>query len=64
MNNQELLMMFIKDLYKSQTGKISKTTARAAMKYVSKDKKLNEIICQGDYKSLLKHKGDSNEGDI
>ena len=53
--------MFIKDLYKSQTGKVSKATARAAMKYVSKDKKLNEIVCHGDYKALLKYKGDSNE---
>lgn len=51
----KLLMMFIVDGYKSQTGKISRKTALAMMKYVASDDKLTQLICNSDYKSALTH---------
>ncbi len=53
--SNKLLMMFIDDLYKSQTGKISKKTARAAVSYVSKDEQLSKLVCIGDSSAILKH---------
>ncbi len=52
----KLLMMFIVDGYESYTGKISKKTARAMMKYVSKDKTLQGLVNRGDPSLILKHK--------
>lgn len=52
----KLLMMYIVDGYRSQTGKISKKTAIATMKYVGGDKKLRQLVNIGDYKEVLKHK--------
>ncbi len=51
----KLLMMFVDDLYKSQTGKISKRTARAAVSYVNKDEQLSRLVCIGDSVEILKH---------
>ena len=53
---QELLMMFIKDGYKSATGKISKKTAIAMMKHVNSDSKLQSLVNNGDWKGVLTHK--------
>ena len=52
----KLLMMFIVDGYKSQTGKISKKTAMAMMKYVASDGELFDLIGSSDYKAVLSHK--------
>lgn len=48
----ELLMMFIKDLYKSQTGKPSKATAIAAMNFVGSHEKLQQDVNHGDWKAV------------
>ena len=53
---QELLMMFIKDSYKSATGKPSKKTAIALMKYVASDNELQELVNNGDHKAILDYK--------
>ena len=47
-----LLMVFIVDGYKNTTGKISKKTALAMMKYVDSDKELQGMICSSDYKGV------------
>lgn len=52
---EKLLMMFIKDGY-SFSGKISKKTAIAMMKFVEKDSDLQRYVINGDNKSLLNHK--------
>jgi hypothetical protein len=53
---QKLLMMFIVDGYKSNTGRISKKTARAMMNYVATDKDLQGFINNSDYAHVLKHR--------
>ena len=53
---QELLMMFIKDSYKSSTGKPSKKTAIALMKYVASDTELQRLVNSGDHNGILNHK--------
>ena len=55
MSANELLMMFIVDGYKSQTGKISKKTALAMMKFVRSDEVLGGLVNNSDYKSILKY---------
>ncbi|AUR84294.1 hypothetical protein NVP1052A_65 [Vibrio phage 1.052.A._10N.286.46.C3] len=60
-NANELLMMFINDLYKSQTGRVSKKTAMAAMKFVNGDPELQRKVNIGDRKSILNH--DLNSAD-
>ena len=59
---EKLLMMFIKDGYKNVTGKISKKTALAMMNYVNGDAKLQQIVNNGDYSALLKHRTPANAG--
>jgi pyruvate formate-lyase activating enzyme-like uncharacterized protein len=54
----KLLMMFIVDGYKSRTGKISKKTAIAMMRYVDSDKRLQSMICSSDYKGVINHNKD------
>jgi len=51
----ELLMMFIVDGYKTTHGKITRKTALAMMKYVASDEKLTNLVCNSDYKAILKH---------
>jgi len=51
-----LLMMFVVDTYKSPTGKVSKKTALAMMKYVCSDNELHKLVLGSDYKGILKHK--------
>lgn len=53
---EKLLMMFVKDSYKSATGKPSKQTAIALMKYVASDPELQRLINIGDHNGILKHK--------
>ena len=55
-STQELLMMFIKDSYASATGKPSKKTAIAMMRYVEADEVLQGRINNSDYKAILNHK--------
>ena len=52
----ELLMMFIKDAYKSSTGKPSKKTVIAMMKFVAEQPDLQQIINNGDCAEILKFK--------
>lgn len=52
----KLLMMFIVDGYKSNTGKISKKTAIAMMRFIDSDKELQGLVCSSDYKSMLNYK--------
>lgn len=53
-NLNKLLMMFVKDGY-SASGKISKKTAMAMMRFVGADKKLQSHINSSDWKSVLNH---------
>jgi hypothetical protein len=55
-STQELLMMFIKDAYASATGKPSKKTAIAMMRYVAADEVLQGRVNNSDYKAILSHK--------
>ena len=52
---KKLLLMFITDGYKSQTGKISKKTAIAMMKYVSSDDDLQMMVNNSDWAGIRKH---------
>lgn len=52
---KKLLLMFIVDGYKSQTGKISKKTAIAMMKYVSSDSDLQMMVNNSDWAGIRKH---------
>lgn len=54
----KLLMMFIKDSYKSPTGKPSKKTALALMKFVGSDQKLQELVNNGEYEAILNYELD------
>jgi len=53
----ELLMMFIKDSYNG-TGKPTKKTAMALMKFVGSDKELQSAVGSGDNKAILNHKSE------
>ena len=57
----ELLMMFIKDSYKSPTGKPSKKTAIAMMKFVAGQPDLQQLINAGDHAEILKFKINKGE---
>jgi hypothetical protein len=57
----ELLMMFIKDSYKSSTGKPSKKTVIALMKFVASQPELQQVINDGDYAEILKFKINKGE---
>lgn len=48
-------MMFVKDGYKSQTGKVSKKTAIELMKYVASDAELQKLVNNSDWKGVLNH---------
>ena len=50
----KLLMMFIKDGY-SASGKITKKTAIAMMRYVATDKKLQQLVNECDNTGILNH---------
>ena len=63
-SSQKLLMMFIKDSYKSATGKPSKKTAIALMKYVASDSHLQELINNGDNKAILDYKPMARSKDL
>lgn len=53
---EKLLMMFVKDGYKSQTGKVSKKTAIAMMKFVANNHELRDLVNSSDWKGVLNHK--------
>ena len=52
---KKLLLMFITDGYRSQTGKISKKTAIAMMRYVSSDSDLQMMINNSDWAGIRKY---------
>ena len=52
----ELLMMFIKDSYKSPSGKPSKKTAIAMMNFVADYPDLQQLISAGDHDEILRFK--------
>lgn len=52
---QELLMMFVRDGY-SPSGRVSKTTAKKMMKFVSKYPELQNLVNNGDSKGILNFK--------
>lgn len=52
----KLLMMFIKDSYKSVNGKPTKKTAIALMKFVASDSKLQGLVNNDDHAAILNHK--------
>lgn len=56
----KLLMMFIKDSYKSVGGKPTKKTAIAVMKFVASDQKLQNLINNGDHAAILNYKLEQN----
>tara|TARA_R110000851_G_scaffold270243_1_gene422898 strand:+ start:1083 stop:1271 length:189 start_codon:yes stop_codon:yes gene_type:complete len=51
----KLLMMFIKDSYKSANGKPTKKTAIALMKFVANDGYLQQLINNGDHNAILNY---------
>ena len=57
----KLLMMFIKDSYKSVNGKPTKKTAIALMKFVASDPELQGLINNGDHTAILNYKLESKE---
>ena len=57
--SNKLLMMFIRDSYKTATGKPSKKTAIALMKFVASQKGLQEVINGGDNAEIANFKLDN-----
>ena len=55
-DENKLLMMFIKDTYKSASGKPSKKTAIALMKFVASEPELQALVNNGDYDGVLNYK--------
>ena len=53
---QELLMMFIADSYRYQSGKPCKKTVINMMGFVAKNKELSQHINNSDFKSVLNYK--------
>ena len=47
--SNKLLMMFVRDGYANASGKPRKKTALALMKFVSQDKKLEQLISNSDW---------------
>lgn len=54
-SGKRLLMMFIRDSYATRTGKPTKKTAIALMRYVASDADLQKLINMSDYKAVLNH---------
>jgi len=52
---EKLLMMFIRDSY-SGSGRPTKKTAIATMKYVESNAELKRLVNIGDYKALLNYR--------
>lgn len=52
---EKLLMMFIADSY-SNTGRPTKKTAIATMRYVAKRPSLQSLVNAGDRKNILKYR--------
>ena len=57
--SNKLLMMFIRDSYKTATGKPSKKTAIALMKFVASQEGLQEVINGGDNAEIANFKLDN-----
>ena len=55
---EKLLMMFICDSYKNSSGRASKKTAIALMKYVAGDKALSVLVNSGNHKAVLSYRSD------
>jgi hypothetical protein len=58
---EKLLMMFIRDVYKNTSGKISKKSALATMRYVNGDIELQRIVNNSDYPAVLKYRMESTK---
>jgi hypothetical protein len=56
---QKLLMMFIRDLYKNQSGKPSRGTALKLMTFVRNNPELSQLIGNSDWNGVLNHKVES-----
>lgn len=54
--SHELLMMFVKDGYKSLHGKVSKKTGIALFNYVNADTELSYLVDNSDYNGILQYK--------
>tara|TARA_R110000850_G_C9765640_1_gene446865 strand:+ start:191 stop:385 length:195 start_codon:yes stop_codon:yes gene_type:complete len=52
---KKLLLMFIKDGYKSTAGTVSKKTAIAMMRYVQSDSDLQQLVNNSDWRGVLNH---------
>ena len=52
----KLLMMFIKDSYKSANGKPTKKTAIALMRFVASNPELQGLVNDGDHAAILNFK--------
>lgn len=53
---EELLMMFIDDVYHMKTSRSSIKTVRAMSKFVNSDKVLQQHVNNSDSKAILKHR--------
>jgi len=53
---EALLMMFVRDGYATSTGKPTKKTGIALMKYVAADPELQRLVNIGDYQAILKYR--------
>ena len=51
---EKLLNLFIVDLYKSSSGRVSRKTAISAMKFVSENKELQDLVNSSDWNSIRK----------
>lgn len=58
----ELLMMFIKDSYKSANGKPTKKTAIALMKFVASEPELQNLVNNGEHAAILNYKLENKGG--
>jgi hypothetical protein len=56
---QKLLMMFIRDSYKNQSGKPSRGTSLKLMKFVRDNPELSQLIGNSDWNGVLNHKVES-----
>jgi len=58
---EALLMMLISDGYSNSSGRVSKKTAIAMMRYVGKDKELQRLVNIGDKSGILRYRASKGE---